>query len=630
MKERRRTTTEKKHKTSGLPANAEGHEDEAIERDEDEGTEDAAGRSDATAWAEAAKASSGEPSEPGPAAAPAETAAEIARVLAALRGADTATADTLHEAVNADGGEHLPKGRVEAVLGALVKLGLATLDGETWTALAPGKIAQRRAALLHEAALAGLTKQSIHARPTEAADAAALARAGLAKFDPIDGDPDSAGLLSVARDDAASILRRGAIAACIETMPLCREDGAATLVPATSLREPMDVPAELAKERAARETETARAEHLSRRCAEYQKAHDGARASLDRLRAWFRENNLAWPLDKAEKPKPPRDEFTFPVEINDPTRGRMYRIRKILARRLDEVNAEKVVAIARHKERSELLTGRIKTLDDATESFFYDAPAFRRVDVEKGVVQIVHVEDESWTLSETPIRSEEIASAATEAEPAAEVATPAEPTAAVEPAVEAAPELSPEPPKVAGGAMPAPSKEAAPPAPAPAPAPAREPRAAEPINPTSIRPVLVAFVGELLPDELAPLDRAVLHVAEHWGVDASPAISQMVKASARKAHAASAIHHECRDGGEWIGRTRTKESVAEGKALDEAMEHLRAAGREGLSEAQLEAQGVTEATLTTLRATSRVTTNNKRGANKRIVAAELAGNEAEA
>lgn len=565
------------------------------------------------------------------------------------------TVAELHTEVVADipeGAEgYVPQGKVDAILkNWLLACALATQEGEAFVPVPPATLAKRRAERL--AAMLKtevLPLESGIASDVDIVDANALARAGLAQIH--EDDESGERWLSLDTEQLEGILQRGAYASVIEAIAECREASAATVV--------TDVNAAAALGEAEAEIKRlrARAEQLNRDLGIARKALEKKTEEVETCRGWFRENNLPCPLDKPEVPKPPREEFTFSMHPDEEDKGRMYGIRLKLAARLADVDAELAMAKGRHKAQSEMLNGRIKALDDAVTGMFYDAPAFRRVDIARGVAQIVHVEDETWVLDEKELRSEQLVAekakadeAATPVETSTEAATPEAPAAppadtmTVLPASEAAA-------AAAGGTLPTAGVSSAgpnigmpfaaaggtlPTAPPPKAAPAPKKKSAPvALTPETITGALTEIVGAMHPDDQISLRVAAEKIAERIGLaDVPQSLPPLVKVAARKGHEKGLFRWWVGNGDEWLARiAAVVQPVADAigaaaGAIDDtakALEVLRAAGAAGLTRKDLAAKsGLDDAAIDGLIAAGQVAKNGKKGLGARLIAAEHA------
>ena len=575
-------------------------------------------------------------------------------VIVKLRASDKPlTVAELHQETNEEDKEgYVPAGQIDKVLKKmLVPRGLAALDGEAFVAVAPGVLAQRRGEMLASYVSFAVQENDEWGDAIRAyeeaftaeqhADAAALADAGLLKVDedaPAERGHDPG--YSCVDERAKEILTRGAIALVTDMMPECRESGAAVVVdgdPAKALAkaESLLKQTDAKLERAVKEREDAR------------KGLAAKADQVDVLVAWFKKNNLPSPLDKPEVPKPPREEFTHTITPTAADKGRMYGIRVKVMARLTDVDATLAAAKATHKTHSEMLNTRLKSLDDAVTGLFYDAPAFRRVDLQRGVAQIVHVEDESWVLDEKELRSEQIEAEKAKAEEAVKpAAAPGDgdtmqiippgadggsEVASTLGAAVASPGFAEKladklgvPVRVdASGAVPVITVSDKPPPP----------------TPEEIGKHLVQIVAVIAPNDTLSLSDVAVRLARPvFGVEPGDHFGKLVKKAAREQHKVGTIHWEARDGGEWISAPRTKDGAknsasaaapGEPDMIEKVLGVIRASGAKGMAPGDVEGPGV-EAAVETLKGRGAIVHNGKRGRGARLLAKEFAPSDASA
>lgn len=566
-----------------------------------------------------------------------------ARVLETLRTSEKAlTVAELHPEQNVEGEPgYVASGQVEKAALLLVERGVAQREGEAFVAVRPGVLARRRAELLQmfvelsfseaewadadRAASTGVDKD-----PTKRADATALVAAGLLAAPDANADYYSAG------EKAEEVVLRGALTLVEETMAECRESGAAVITDG-------DVGAELAKERTSRQGFESMYEGALLDRALAQQAAERARADIETLRTWFTTNNLPCPLDKPEIPKPPRDEFSHSVHVDAVARGKMYGIRIGLQRRQGDIDAVFATAKAQHKAHSELVTAKLKSLDEAAEGMWYDAQVFRRTDVRRGVAEIVSVDDESWILATIPLRSEEVGGEPAKAEPEtpplpaptpAPEAAPADPGAmTIIPADQhgtlAAAVASPAfAEKLAAATGQKVTVDAS--GPVPVVTVSDQPKRDLVLDKKHVADAIVEYVATLKEDEAQSAHVVTNALASIFGVpDASiQSLGMLVKAAAKSAHQKGLIRWELSEGVEWIGRPREKKanggaaSAEEADAPARALAKIRAAGPEGLRRSELTEDE--EAAVDTLIERAAVKKNGKKGLGARLVAGEHA------
>jgi len=567
-----------------------------------------------------------------------------ATTLEKLRASDKAlTVAELHPETNEEGSAgYVPAGQIDKVLKRmLVPRGLAAQDGEAFVAVRPGALAQRRGELL-----AAVVKARVQSDDTQAItdaamaeDAAALEKAGLAF---ISKDEDDGSAVVWANDEMAeATMRRGSIALVEDALPDCREGGAAVVVDGDAAKALANA------ERLLKEFDK-KLEGSTKDLGVARQALGAKTQDVETLRAWFRTNGLSFPLDKPEAPKPPREEFGHSIAPSAEDKGRMYGIRLKLQARRAEVDATLATAKGMHKTHVEMLDGRIKALDDAVNGMFYDAPVFRRVDLQRGVAQIVHVEDESWVLEEKELRSEQIAEEKAKAEEAlkpAPVAADAPPPG-TDGAMRILPPGEENGSEVAGtlaaavaspgfaqkladklgvpvtvdasGAVPVISVTERPKPP--------------PLNPASVRAEVEKFCNDLVDDALVSVADMTERLAKAvWGVEHGTEFAGLVKLAFRAAHKAGTIYYELSDSIEKVGKVRSTKAApaADGTTIDNVLGVIRAAGAKGMAPGEIVGEGVIEA-VQTLKERGAIVHNGKRGKGARLVAKEHATNGASA
>jgi hypothetical protein len=566
-----------------------------------------------------------------------------ATTLEKLRASDKAlTVAELHPETNEEGSAgYVAAGQIDKVLKKmLVPRGLAAQDGEAFVAVRPGALASRRAELLAAVAKARLESDDTHAiaDATEAEDAAALEKAGLA-FISRDDDGDGPAVVWANDEMATAAISRGAIVLVAETMTECRESGASVIVDG-------DAGAALAKAETALRVLDAKLDVMWKDLGIARSALSVKTGEVETLRGWFRTNNMAFPLDKPEVPKPPREEFTHTITPSVSDKGRMYGIRLTLTARLAEVDAAFAVAKETHKTRSVLLNGQLKSLDDAVTGMFYDAPAFRRVDLQRGVAQIVHASDESWVLEEKELRSEQIEAEKAKAEEAAKPA----PATVAPPAADGAMRIIP--PGEEHGSEVAGTLAAAVASPGfaekyataigkdvtvdtsgtvPVISVSDRPKA-PPLNPASVRAEVEKFCNDLQDDTLVSVADMTERLAKAvWGVEHGTEFAGLVKLAFRAAHKAGTIHYELSEGVEKIGKVRAAKAApaASTTTIDNVLGVIRAAGAKGMAPGDVTGEGVVEA-VEALKERGAIVHNGKRGKGARLVAKEFVANGASA
>ena len=558
-----------------------------------------------------------------------------ADVLAKLRASDKAlTVAELHPETNEAGTDgYVAAGQIDKVLKKiLVPHGVAELDGEAFVAVRPGVLAKRRGELLARLAEDALQDEewadSLRAMheaftPTDWADARRLLAAGLLSPPEEDGED----LFTCPEEKAKEILRRGAIALVEEAMLECREGGEEVITDGDSGKVIANA------ERLLREMD-AKLEQGKKDLGVARAALAAKTADVETLRGWFRTNNLPFPLDKPEAPKPPREEFTHTITPSAADKGRMYGIRLKLQARRAEVDATLTTAKATHKAHAEMLDGRIKSLDDAVTGMFYDAPAFRRVLIDRGVAQVVHVEDESWVLDEKELRSEQIAAEKAKAEEAAKPPAPVPEPKSAEELLPADGAMRIIPPGEEEGTTAEGTIPAAPPAPV-VPVPERLPAPPKPpLTTESVRAEMKSFCDALPAGEMVSVTEFLGRVARQvFGVDPESSIANLAKVAVRSLHKAGTIHFELDGGREMIGKVRTKadteadKAAASGEknAADKMLDEIRAAGSKGLPVHDLDKD-----TREALIQRGAVARNGGRGKAAHLVAKEFASNGASA
>lgn len=569
----------------------------------------------------------------------AEEEALAVRVLESLRSSSKPlTVAELHPEQNEEGKPgYIAAGQID---GALVRIleprGLAQREGEAWTTVPPGAIAKRRGGLLARVAEEQLAHDLAYEfEAGEAHDVDALVRAGLLSKGAEDSDEiadsetdgDSEGYVFVTDEQARFLLARGAIVEVESALAECRSAGTPITVTDGNAAEA------LAKAEAALRSFEHRLDQAVKERVAAQKLHEKLRGNLETLRDWFKRNNLACPLDKPETPKPAREEFTHTINVDGQARGKMYGIRIKLQRRQGDVDATFATAKASHKASSELIAGRMKALDDAAEGMFYDAIAFRRVDLARGVAQIVHADDETWVIEEVQLRSEQIAEekAKIEKPPAVETGTP---TDAMQVIPADAPLAEPDG-STASGNLPPPAQgtgtgqaEAAPTAAAVAEEPKKAPT--PPLTSENIQVELAKLCATLDPEAEITVSEAAERLARDvWGIEPAPSFVQLAKLAARKGHDKGLFRFLAADGTEKVGRAREKKTngaapASEASPQERALDVLRPTGSEGLSRAELQSKAsLDDAAVEDLIARGAIAKNGKRGLGARLVAPEL-------
>lgn len=620
------------------PPDAEEHEAEAIDREMDAAAGPMGEEDEETADTEEDEEEEAESPEPEAKAAPtAEEEALAERVLASLRASDKPlTVTALHAEIGEggpNGGQdgYIASGQVEKAVLLLVDRGVAMREGEAFLAVPPAVLAKRRARLLADATTDG----ELGVDGEQEADARALAHAGLAQvFDSVESSDEGLALF-VNDDQEAEILRRGALVLVCETMADCRE-----AAPVGVMIVDGNPGVEIAKLRRQVSGVEALYEGAIRQRAEGQQALEKVRANVETLREWFAKNNLAWPLDKPEVPKPPRQDFTHTITVDLTVKGRMYGIRKKIAARLDDATAALNQAKADFKTAESAATIKIKALDDAEAGLFYDVNVYREVDVQAGVARLRAVEDESWVVEEVALRSEQIAAerAKAEAPPAAPEAAPAAPDGAMPivpadqhgalQAAVASPAFAAKLAEATGqpvsvdtsGAVPVVTVGGEP----------ARPKRDLVLDKKHVEEAVVELVGTFRPDEATTTREATDALAKLYSIADVQALGLLVKAAAKSAHKKGLIRWELVGGDEVIARLPEKKPEAPTATepakdpVERALAMVRAAGPEGIRRTDVlgAIDDDTINVIETLLERGAIKANGKRGVAARVIAAE--------
>lgn len=477
--------------------------------------------------------------------------AEQTRVLDVLRAAGAPlSVDDLHTRINEDGGEHLPKGRVEGVLHALTWCGLVfEAEGELFAAESAEALRDRRASLLFDVLDHG-EEEGGHSDDDRVmdlseggtvslADADLLSRVGLLLKNRTDG------IVAMAHDVRESLILAGCRAMVVEAMPECR----------------------------AADSAPAQAEALSRIQKEVLTLTD----KLGKLRAWMRDRNVN--PAAIEDPPPPsvavkkeegdrREPWTKTIALDDA--GLADIARELLSINREETRIRGAMESAKesHAAHVAALKDKLAGLQNRKRDIEHEEETGKRTITRTAIIRVDWAadeevwiaEDDGTELERRPIRRGTQRTMPFDAPPKAASSTPDSPPPVIVPPTDSAAE--PEEAEVA---------------------PAPEKPKAQPMNQPAVSAALVAFCDGLPDREEVAVSIASEAIAKEQGWPFSPAFVQLTKVAARKSHAAGSIFFVAADGTERVGKKREAAPPApQDDTTERCLQAIRRAGAEGV------------------------------------------------